>query len=313
MALCGTVEESWVQHVRLGTRNSQLARWQAEWVRKQLESLGAQVELVPITTQGDRETGSLQSSGGRGWFTKEIQRALLDERCDLAVHSLKDLPTQAVAGLHLAAVPPREDTRDVLLCDQQLTWESLPQGARIGTGSPRRSAQLRRLRPDLEVLDIRGNLDTRLRKLAEGQYEAIVLAAAGLIRLGWEQHIRHWFDPAQVLPASGQAALGIEIRDGDPHTLELVTQLDDPVSRQRVTAERELLRLLQAGCLAPVGALATIIDGRLVLTGRVMSADGSEALEVQVEGEPNQPHLLAETAANDLKEMGADALIAQAR
>jgi hydroxymethylbilane synthase len=301
-----------VQHVRLGTRNSQLARWQADWVRQQLQQLGAEVELVPITTQGDRETGSLQSSGGSGWFTKEIQRALLEERCDLAVHSLKDLPTQPVAGLQLAAVPPREDTRDVLLCRENLTWETLPEGARIGTGSPRRFAQLRRLRPDLDVLDIRGNLDTRLRKLGEGQYEAIVLAAAGLLRLGWDHHISHWFDPAQMLPACGQAALGIEIRDGDARTLDLVSQLDDTVSRQRVTAERELLRLLQAGCLAPVGALATIIDSRLALTGRVMARDGSEALEVQVEGEPNQPLLLAETAANDLKEMGAAALIGQA-
>lgn len=301
-----------MQHVRLGTRTSQLARWQADWVRQQLERLGAEVELVPITTQGDRETGSLQSSGGSGWFTKEIQRALLENRCDLAVHSLKDLPTQPVAGLQLAAVPEREDTRDVLLCGEHLTWESLPQGARIGTGSPRRSAQLRRLRPDLEVLDIRGNLDTRLRKLAQGEYEAIVLAAAGLIRLGWENHIRHWFDPAQLLPACGQAALGIEIREADQPTFELVSQLDDISSRQRVTAERELLRILQAGCLAPVGALATLIEDRLVLTARVMSADGSEALEVQVEGEPDQPRLLAETAALDLREMGATALIAQA-
>ncbi len=245
-------------NIRLGTRQSQLARWQADWVAAELTKLGVQVEMVPITTQGDVASQPLGQIGGQGLFTKEIQRALLDQRCDVAVHSLKDLPTDPVPGLVLGAVPEREQVFDALIGRTAPTLESLPRNAIVGTGSVRRAAQLLAVRPDLEIRDIRGNLDTRLKKLDDGQFDAILLASAGLHRLGWAHRITQTLPIEWMLPAVGQAALGIEIRQDDPETLALVQKLNHEASFAAVTAERSMLRALRGGCLAPVAALARV-------------------------------------------------------
>ena len=241
--------------LQLGTRSSALARWQADWVAARLRECGTEVELVPITTTGDVTRQPLGEVGGSGLFTKELQQALLDGRIDLAVHSLKDLPTVAVSGLALAAVPPRESVCDVLISRAGAVLLDLPQSARIGTGSLRRRAQLLNVRPDLQVFDIRGNVDTRIRKLQAGEYDAIVLAEAGLRRLEFMAHATEVLSPLAMLPAVGQGALGIEARAHDERTRKAVAELNDPAAWGAVTAERSLLAALRGGCLAPVGAL----------------------------------------------------------
>jgi hydroxymethylbilane synthase len=230
--------------------------WQAEHIAGRLQSNGFSVELVPITTTGDLLQGSLSQSGGIGLFTKEIQRALLDHRCDIAVHSLKDLPTVPVDGLILAAVPQREDPADCLVSRGGQPLDSLDPGAVIGTGSPRRRAQLLSYRPDLVLKDIRGNVDTRLKKLGQGEFDAIVLAVAGLRRMGNEESITQRLPFELMLPAVGQAALGLETRDRDEVAIHAVRTLDDPETHLAVQCERDVLRQLQAGCLAPVAAHA---------------------------------------------------------
>ena len=265
--------------LQLGTRASALARWQAEWVAAQLKACGHDVVLVPITTQGDVVHGSLGQAGGVGLFTKELQQALLDGRIDLAVHSLKDLPTDRVAGLALAGVPPRESVHDVLLSRDRMTLTELPAGAVVGTGSLRRRAQLLHLRPDLRPADIRGNVDTRIRKLQGGDFDAIVLAEAGLNRLELTAHVTQVLTTAEMLPAVGQGALGIEAREDDARTRAAVAALDDAASHAAVLAERSLLATLRGGCLAPVGAWGRVgADGRLRLDAAVLSADGKERL-----------------------------------
>ena len=240
--------------LRLGTRASALARWQAGWVADQLTAAGHAVELVPIITQGDTSgTESIGSIGSPGVFTKELQRALLDDRIDLAVHSLKDLPTDVVEGLVLAAVPEREDVADVLISRDRIPFAKLKPSAAIGTGSLRRRAQLLHARPDLQMRDIRGNVDTRVRKLHEGQFDAIVLAAAGLNRLGLAAEVTERLSAEIMLPAVGQGALGIEIRASDDSTRRGVALLDHAETHQSVIAERSLLAHLLGGCLAPVG------------------------------------------------------------
>ncbi|MEX2174036.1 MAG: hydroxymethylbilane synthase, partial [Pirellulaceae bacterium] len=255
--------------LRLGTRASPLARWQAEWVAAQLAQRGVTVELVPIATQGDVKTEPLGQIGGFGLFTKELQRALLAGQIDLAVHSLKDLPTTPVAGLALAAVPLRESPLDVLVSSVADRIETLPLGARVGTGSLRRRAQLLHLRPDLRLEEIRGNVETRLRKLDEGQYDAIILAEAGLSRLGLVGRIAHVISWNMMYPAVGQGALGIETRADDTATRDLLSPLDHTASHQAVLAERSLLFSLLAGCLAPVGAFTRLDPSGLVLEGVV--------------------------------------------
>ncbi|MFN6129934.1 MAG: hydroxymethylbilane synthase [Planctomycetota bacterium] len=242
--------------LRIGTRKSPLAMWQAEYVSGRLQALGFSVEMVPITTSGDVFQGSLAQSNGVGLFTKEIQRALLEGRCDIAVHSLKDLPTIPVEGLTLAAVPPREDPADCLVSRDQKKLDSLAPGSVIGTGSPRRRAQLFQHRPDLKVADIRGNVETRLKKVADGQYDAVILALAGLKRLALENSITERLSFEQMLPAVGQAALGLETRTEDPRTIDAVSGLDHPPTHLAVDCERSVLRSLRAGCLAPVAAHA---------------------------------------------------------
>jgi hydroxymethylbilane synthase len=299
--------------IRLGTRGSALARWQADWVAGELLRRGVEVELVPISTTGDRQQGPIGALGGTGLFTKEIQRALVDARIDLAVHSLKDLPTEEVPGLCLAAVPQRAPVWDVLVSRDGLTFDQLPRGATLGTSSLRRQSQLRQARPDLQPQEIRGNVDTRLRKLHEGQYEALVLAQAGLTRLGLQAHITQVFAAATLLPAVGQGALGLETRSDDRSTRQAVEQLNDAESYQGVIAERAMLAALRGGCLAPIAAWGRIESGRLVLTGRVLSADGAEKREITLDGPPDTAAALGQTVAQRLLEQGAGQLIAAAR
>ncbi len=310
--------------IRLGTRQSALALWQADYVSNSLRSLGHEVQLVKITTTGDVSTTPLGESGGQGVFTKEIQRALLDKRCDLAVHSLKDLPTEIIPELQLAAVPPREDTADCLLSHGR-PLADLPLGSRIGTGSPRRKASLLNVRPDLVILDIRGNVDTRIRKLDEGQYDAIVLAFAGLHRLGLQSRITQKFTSDEMLPAVGQAALGLETRSNDAFTIEAVKQLDHIPTHAAVVAERTLLRSMRAGCLAPLACNAVVHEKSIEILAKVYSQDGKRKIEVRhsidhalhLDRQANQGGLvllaerLGREAALQLAEHGAAELIHQ--
>jgi hydroxymethylbilane synthase len=301
------------QRVRLGTRGSPLARWQADWVAQQLQSCGVEVQLVLIQTTGDVRTGPIGTLATQGVFTKEIQRALLDDRIDLAVHSLKDLPTEPVAGLTLAAVPTRAAEGDALLNRAGKRFAELPPGARIGTGSLRRRAQLLHVRPDLQLIDVRGNIDTRLQKLQAGEFDGLILAEAGLQRLELTGQIVEIFDKQIVMPAVGQGALGLEVRQDDATTMRIVQTLNDPASFQAVTAERALLARLRGGCLAPVGAWGRIVAGQLHLDAVVLDPAGTRRLQVTRIGDAAQAAELGQLAADDLLGKGAAELIAQAR
>lgn len=299
--------------LRLGTRASALARWQAEWVASQLQKTGVDVEMVLITTQGDERGEPIGRIGGQGVFTKEIQRALLDERIDLAVHSLKDLPTDPVDGLQLAAVPPRESAGDVLVSREKVQFDALARGAVVGTGSLRRQSQLLHARHDLEVRDIRGNVETRLRRLDEGSYDAIVLAEAGLKRLELAARITQILPKSWMLPAIGQGALGLETRTGDGVTHQRIASLDDRESRVSVVAERVLLAELQGGCLAPIGAWGRVEEGTLHLDAAVLDPKGASRLSVHLSGRCEEAEQLGQEAARQLRDQGADELIAAAR
>jgi len=300
--------------LRLGTRASPLARWQADWVAARLRENGVEVELVLISTQGDQnQTAPVGAIGTFGVFTKEIQRALLDGRIDLAVHSLKDLPTEAVEGLCLAAVPPREEAGDALLSRDGRPFDELPSGARIGTGSVRRRAQLWHARPDLEMLDVRGNVDTRLRKLDEGQFDALVLAEAGLRRLGQADRITQVLPMSLILPAVGQGALGLETRADDAVARSCLAVLDDAATHAGVLAERALLAALRGGCLAPVGAWGRVIDGRLQLDAVVLSGDGRRKIAADTAGVPDDAAALGRQVADALLAQGAAELIREQR
>ena len=276
---------------------------------------GASVELVPISTHGDADRASpIEALGTAGVFTKELQRALLDGRIDLAVHSLKDLPTDAAAGLILAAVPPRETTRDALIARGGLRLAELPSGATVGTGSLRRRAQLLHQRPDLSPCDVRGNVETRIRKLDEGEYDAIMLAEAGLVRLGLADRITEVLPPEVMLPAVGQGALGIEARADDAATCAAVALLDDAATHAAVLAERTLLAELRGGCLAPIAAWGrTAGDGRLRLQAAVIGIDGRQRLAVDLVDALSAASELGRRAAGQLLAQGAAALIAAAR
>jgi len=305
--------------LRLGTRASQLALWQAEWVAAQLTSRGAAIELITLTTEGDAgQTQPISSGGSVGVFTRRIQQALLAEEVDLAVHSLKDLPTEVVDGLELTAVPRRESVADVLICRQAESLDGLADGAVVGTGSLRRQAQLLAARPDLAVRDIRGNVDTRLAKLDRGDYDAVVLAEAGLKRLGLAERITQVLPVSIMLPAVGQGALGIESRANDAPTREALSALDHEPSHQAVLAERSMLAALRGGCLAPVGAWARIEGERLRLSAIVLSHDGRAKLEETSDIElsntaPTGAVELGQRVAEALSAAGADDLIKAAR
>ncbi|MBI2819198.1 MAG: hydroxymethylbilane synthase [Acidobacteria bacterium] len=268
----------------LATRRSALALQQSNWVKLELEQKfpGLHVELLTIGTTGDRlRHQPLPQIGGKGLFTQELEEALLDGRADFAVHSLKDLPTELGAGLLIAAIPSREDPRDALISRNGNFFDDLPQGARIGTSSVRRSAQLRRLRPDLRIEPLRGNVETRLRKLREGPLDAIVLAAAGLHRMGWRDQITEYF-PEQVLyPAIGQGALGIEARAEDAPTLEALAVLEDSWARITTTAERALLRHLGGGCQIPIAAYVHRETTGFSMAAVVVRPDGSEWIQAK--------------------------------
>ena len=286
----------------IASRGSQLALWQARWVQSQLAALGHDSRIEIVKTTGDKITDvPLAKVGGKGLFTKEIEEALLDGRADLAVHSLKDLPTELPAGLVLAAVPEREDPHDAIVGKP---LAELPQGASVGTSSLRRAAQLRHLRPDLSLESVRGNLDTRLRKLDEGQYDSIVLAAAGLKRLGWAGRIAEILPASVMCPAVGQGALAIETREEGNGRIAAAA-LDHPGTHQAVTAERGLLAALGGGCQVPIGAHATVDNGRLKMVGLVASPDGSEVVDGEVEGAAEEAESLGRGLGADLLARGA--------
>jgi hydroxymethylbilane synthase len=301
--------------LRIGTRGSRLALWQADWVAKRLEAAGIKAELVTIVTHGDKETaGSIAALGGEGVFTKELQKAVLDGRVDLAVHSLKDLPTEEAKGLALAAVPLRDSPHDVFISRQGKRLTELAHGARVGTGSLRRRCQLLHLRHDLQMVEIRGNVETRLAKLEEGRYDAIILAEAGLARLGIAGRATEVLAAAVMLPAPGQGALGVETRAGDRSTREIVARIDDEEAHQSVLAERALLSTLRGGCLAPIAAWGRIEDdGRLHLSACVLSADGSRRLAADLLGNAADAVTIGRHAAEQLLDQGAEKLIVDAR
>jgi hydroxymethylbilane synthase len=299
--------------LRIGTRASALAQWQAQWVAEQLRSLGVEAEVVLISTSGDRKQDSIGTLGVTGVFTKEIQRALLDGRIDLTVHSLKDLPTDVTPGLGLAAVPRRAPVWDTLICRKRVSLDDLPPGAVVGTGSLRRRAQLLNARPDLKMADLRGNVDTRLRKLRDEDLDAIVLAQAGLERLGFAAQITQILPANILLPAVGQGALGLEIRSDDQAAREVVGQLDDPASHAGVAAERAMLAALRGGCLAPVGAWGRFEEDHLTLTGRVLSGDGREKIEAVDSAPVSEAEALGRRVAEVLLAQGAGELIRSSR
>jgi hydroxymethylbilane synthase len=298
--------------LRLGTRRSALAVTQSEWVAQRLRALGHTVDLVEVTTEGDTSTASLATLGGTGVFAAALRRALLAGEVDLAVHSLKDLPTAPEPGLVVAAVPVREDPRDVLVSATGATLGELPAGAVGGTGSLRRVAQLAALGLGLDFKDIRGNVDTRIAMVRDGALDAVVLARAGLARLGRLEEASEVLDPLQVLPAPGQGALAVECRQDDTATIAVVRELEDPDTRAAVTAERAVLATLEAGCSAPVGALAEVVDGEagpeLSLRAFVGAVDGSFELRRSVVGPVEAAAALGARLAGVLLEDGAGKL-----
>lgn len=309
--------------LRLGTRASALATVQSQWVADRVTELtGRQVELVPITTHGDVSSEPLAQMGGVGVFVNALREALLAGEIDFAVHSLKDLPTADPAGLVVAAVPPREDPRDALVARDGLVLGELPAGSRVGTGSPRRAAQLRALGLGLEIVEIRGNVDTRLRKVADGELDAVVLARAGLVRLGRADEITETLDPIQMLPAPGQGALAVECRDPDTDSaaadvFAALRGLDDPWTRAVVAAERSLLAALEAGCSAPVGALGEAVEGdpetgeedELYLRATVLATDGTDAVRQSTTGPLVEAEMLGRKLAAEMLADGADLLM----
>jgi hydroxymethylbilane synthase len=300
--------------LRLGTRHSALALAQSGGVAATvLGMLGREVELVEITTRGDVDPGAISAIGGTGVFVTALREALYDGRVDFAVHSLKDLPTAPADGLVVAAVPPREDPRDALCHPAGLTLGELPQGARIGTGSPRRVAQLSALGLGLQLVPIRGNVDTRLKKAADGEVDAVVLARAGLARLDRLDAVSEVLDPLQCLPAPGQGALAIECLSDNTDLVELLHTLDDTASRACVQAERALLAALEAGCTAPVAALADVADDELYLRGVVAAVDGSDVMRQSLTGPVTEPESLGRRLAAVLLEDGAAELMGTAR
>ena len=297
--------------IRIGTRQSRLARWQADWVATELRKQGQEVELVLLSTEGDRkDRGALSEIGSVGVFTREIQRALLENKVDLAVHSLKDLPTAQAEGIQLAAVPPRGPCEDVLVTRDQTLLHDLPPKSRIGTGSLRRRSQLLYLRNDLEVAPIRGNVETRIKKLEDGKYDAIMLARAGLVRLELTEYVHQIFSIREMIPAVGQAALGLEIRESDTELHRCLQAMNHRPTHQAVLAERALLSKLQGGCLAPIGAFAFVTDeNQLQLDAVVLNVSGSQRLFHSCRKSIEDAEELGRETAEHLLEAGAAALI----
>jgi hydroxymethylbilane synthase len=304
--------------LRLGTRGSALARTQSQAVADGITAAtGTPVELVHIVTEGDRSSAAIAQLGGTGVFVAAIRRALLEGSVDLAVHSYKDLPTAPEPGLIIAAVPVREDPRDALVARDGLTLGELPPGSRIGTGAPRRVAQLRALGLGLDIVPIRGNVDTRLGRVSSGELDAVVLARAGLARLGRLEEITETLDPLQVLPAPAQGALAVECRTSDARTRELLGRLEDAPVRACVVAERSTLAALEAGCSAPVAAYAEVAEGdtgpELFLRASVTAIDGSDAVRGSIAGPLPEAAALGRALAAELLDRGAAELMAVSR
>jgi len=296
--------------LRIGSRGSQLALWQAEHTAAALRARGHEVEIRVIKTTGDKITDvALAQVGTKGMFTKEIEEALAAGDVDLAVHSLKDLPTELGPDFEIAAITKREDPRDAFLSAKYASLAELPRGARVGTSSLRRQAQLRQLRADLEVHPLRGNVDTRLRKLESGEYDAIILAAAGLKRLGLTARVRAYFEPQQMCPAVGQGALAIEIRRGDAATRELLAFLDSPEDRTATDCERSVLRALGGGCQVPIGAYAKLEHGEVSVTAVVADPAGTRVLREG--GSGPDPEKLGRAVAETLLKRGAASILEQ--
>lgn len=298
--------------LKIATRQSPLALWQAEFIKAQLIQLHAdlQVELVTFVTQGDKILDTpLAKIGGKGLFVKELEAALLDGRADLAVHSMKDVPMALPEGLTLAVTCTREDPFDAFVSNQYTSFEALPLGARLGTSSLRRKCQILKQRPDLNVIDLRGNVGTRLAKLDAGDYDAIILASAGLKRLGLAERIRHTLSAELSLPAVGQGALGLECRQNDLTTLGLIMPLMHNETDICVRAERAFNRYLEGGCQVPIAGYATLVDGQLRIEGRVGSVDGKTLLISEQRGEPEHAEALGVALAKDLLDKGAATLL----
>ena len=294
--------------LRIGTRGSMLAKWQAETVRKQLfAATGMEAEIVIIKTSGDKmQAAPLTQIGGKGIFIKELEEALLDETIDLAVHSVKDVPTDIPSRLMFPAVCRRDDVRDCLVGS---TLGNLRQGARVGTSSLRRQAQLKRLRPDLDLRDLRGNVDTRLKKVESGEYEAVMLAKAGLDRLGLSKRISEVLAPEVCMPAVGQGAIAVECRLKDTEAGDLLATLDDAETRTAIIAERALLAALQGGCQVPLGAWARVERGELVLDACICSVDGVQYVKQRATAPPDQAIQLGEHMARVLIDAGAQSIL----
>lgn len=299
--------------IRIATRQSALALWQAEFVKAELikHHPQLQVELVPMVTKGDKILDTpLAKIGGKGLFVKELEVAMLEDRADIAVHSMKDVPVEFPEGLMLNTICEREDPRDAFVSNRFAHISDLPQGAVVGTSSLRRQCQLRAARPDLTIIDLRGNVNTRLAKLDAGEYDAIILAAAGLIRLAMPERIKHFIDVEFSLPANGQGAVGIECRSDDTRVRALLQALEHTPTRMRVLAERAMNRRLQGGCQVPIGAYAEVQGEQLYLRGLVGSVDGKQIVRAELTGPVEQAEQLGELVAQLLLDQGAADLLA---
>jgi hydroxymethylbilane synthase len=300
--------------LRIGTRGSKLALVQANWVKAQLEERhpGLAVELVIIRTSGDKlKDVPLAQVGGKGLFIKEIEEALFAGEVDLAVHSLKDMPALVPEGLMIAAVPPREDWRDAFISNNYARLADIPPGSRVGTGSLRRRVQLLHLRPDLEIVSIRGNVDTRLRKMAEQGLDALILAAAGLSRLGIIHVSRSFLTDKEMLPAISQGALGLEVRSADARSRELIAFLDDPVTHAAVQAERGFLARLEGGCVVPVAGLGQLHNGVLSFEALIGDLDGRTIIRDRITGSPEEADSLGRTLAERLLDRGGREILSR--
>jgi len=299
--------------VRIATRQSPLALWQAEYVKSRLleHHPQLQVELVKMVTQGDKILDTpLAKVGGKGLFVKELETGMLNGDADIAVHSMKDVPVEFPQGLGLAVICPRENPFDAFVSNQLASIEELPQAAKVGTSSMRRACQLRAWRPDLEILDLRGNVNTRLRKLDEGQYDAIILACAGLIRLGFSDRIKQQIPDTISLPAIGQGAVGIETRIDDDRILKLIEPLNDKDTAVRVRAERSMNQRLEGGCQVPIGGFATLEGDQVFLRGLVGRPDGSNIIRGEIRGSRDQVEEIGRQLADELLAKGADKILA---
>ena len=302
--------------VKIGSRDSALAMWQTKHVISELEKVTSEYtfEIVPLKTKGDKILEvSLAKVGDKGLFTKELEAAMLDKTTDLAVHSMKDVPTNLVDGLIIGSILKREDPRDVLISPKGYTFQTLPEGAKVGTSSLRRKAQLQNLRPDLKICDVRGNLNTRMRKMHEENFDALILAAAGVIRMGWSDEISEYLPMDISLAAVSQGAIGIECREDDAEIMALIAKINDEETATCVCAERALLRALEGGCQIPIAAHAVIKNDTLKLNGLVASLDGKRVIKETLSGNKDNAEEIGLELAKKLTALGADEILAEIR